>query len=1049
MSERIVYYGEINNELNKKLIEKAQNYISNNRSEDFYYILPSGNLLTKYRENLLKEFKGAINLNVITFDDIVEKLVNKRLYKKINDGFKEIILTNIVDKLYKEEKLSYYENQIGNEAFIKSLSYIIGEIKRSIITPENFKEGMIDKDKYEEIYYIYFEYQKFLENNNLLDTEEVFIKALDSLKNKTNIFDGLETIIIDGFFDFRSQELEIIESLSKRDINIHINIPYKFKRKFKTVEETLLFLKNIGFKTEVIDNENKGYFDKLSNLLFYNSKELLEKNKRLNLIKADNKSLEIRRIASEIKEILKAGHSADDIAIITNNLDEYRDIINEEFENCKIPISINKEINMEHSPIIKGILNIINLRKNNFDIESIINHIKSPYFYVNIDIDRDRLEFILYEIKNKYKDNNILNSLENEIKQLEFLKGATSDETLEKRIEELYKLKKIIKKIIEDISKIPLKSTPEDIVMVINNIVYDYEIEKNIKSLYDIHNDEDIYYRDMRSLDKLQDIFEQIINIFNLTEQGNVKIKEFNNILKILIDKEKIIISYGNRRGVNILTPSTSRGLLFNETYIIGLKEGNYPKIIKNNWFFNETAQEMFLNIGMNINTYEKAYDKETLLFLIALTRGHRKVTLSYSDGYNKNTSIPSVFIDALLSKFRGNSINDKINYEDLNIEYKLKDDLKYSLDTKELIRSLMYKHFNDEDISTPISMYNTIEDDTIKQIYEKIKVEKMRYSNSFNKYDGKLKDNIVVEDINNNMNDIFSISQLETYAECPMKYYFKYILKIKPIEKKEEFSSIEKGNIYHQVLAEFYTRYKQSIYGIINGKISTIEDINEKVSSIMDMALKNEGIIPKSDMWNIRLKFMVDKLVNLISKDINRLKEKKMYPLFFEYKFGYKGDFQINIGDNKIKLLGKIDRIDGNDSEFIIYDYKTSYGKKIKDILKGTSLQLPVYLMAIQNKNLNPFAAGYITIKDGKYSYPIVKKEYKELVNEKKGLNIDEWNDIINKTKNNIIKYVNGIKRGDFRVSPTNCSPYCPYQDICRYDKERISKKEGEYATY
>ena len=51
-----------------------------------------------------------------------------------------------------------------------------------------------------------------------------------------------------------------------------------------------------------------------------------------------------------------------------------------------------------------------------------------------------------------------------------------------------------------------------------------------------------------------------------------------------------------------------------------------------------------------------------------------------------------------------------------------------------------------------------------------------------------------------------YSISQLETYAKCPYKYFAERILFLQPLEEpSEEIEALEMGTILHNILYEFY----------------------------------------------------------------------------------------------------------------------------------------------------------------------------------------------------------------------------------------------------
>jgi len=138
MGEQIVNFGLINNDYREVLINKAKDYLKQNKGEKFCYILPTGKLLSQYREKLLEDLKGTFEFQVITFDDIVNKLLSKELYKEIDDATKESIISNIANQLHTEGKINYYKDLIEIEGFVKSVSYIIGEIKRSLISVEQW-----------------------------------------------------------------------------------------------------------------------------------------------------------------------------------------------------------------------------------------------------------------------------------------------------------------------------------------------------------------------------------------------------------------------------------------------------------------------------------------------------------------------------------------------------------------------------------------------------------------------------------------------------------------------------------------------------------------------------------------------------------------------------------------------------------------------------------------------------------------------------------------------------------------------------------------------
>ena len=110
MVDRIVYLGLYNNYKKEELFKKAINYLIEGRGDRFYYILPNGILLEDYRQRMIEEVGGAFDINLFTFDDIVDRLLEDRFYTLVDSNAKEIILYQIVNRLMEEGKLNYYRS---------------------------------------------------------------------------------------------------------------------------------------------------------------------------------------------------------------------------------------------------------------------------------------------------------------------------------------------------------------------------------------------------------------------------------------------------------------------------------------------------------------------------------------------------------------------------------------------------------------------------------------------------------------------------------------------------------------------------------------------------------------------------------------------------------------------------------------------------------------------------------------------------------------------------------------------------------------------------
>ncbi len=75
-------------------------------------------------------------------------------------------------------------------------------------------------------------------------------------------------------------------------------------------------------------------------------------------------------------------------------------------------------------------------------------------------------------------------------------------------------------------------------------------------------------------------------------------------------------------------------------------------------------------------------------------------------------------------------------------------------------------------------------------------------------------------------------------------------------------------------------------------------------------------------------------------------------------------------VGEETIKVSGQIDRVDiASDNTLIAYDYKLSTGSTKDDIKSGRSLQLPIYLEALERlifPDQQIAGGGYYVIRGG-----------------------------------------------------------------------------------
>ena len=118
MAKRIVYIGSCNNYKKGDLINRAITDLKNNRGNEFYYILPNGELLREYRSCFIGQVGQAFEINLFTFDDIVSRVLEGDFTHIIDNPTKNLILRNLIKSLTDEGMLTYYKNHYDMQGLL-------------------------------------------------------------------------------------------------------------------------------------------------------------------------------------------------------------------------------------------------------------------------------------------------------------------------------------------------------------------------------------------------------------------------------------------------------------------------------------------------------------------------------------------------------------------------------------------------------------------------------------------------------------------------------------------------------------------------------------------------------------------------------------------------------------------------------------------------------------------------------------------------------------------------------------------------------------------
>ncbi|HXI13513.1 MAG TPA: PD-(D/E)XK nuclease family protein [Thermoanaerobaculia bacterium] len=237
------------------------------------------------------------------------------------------------------------------------------------------------------------------------------------------------------------------------------------------------------------------------------------------------------------------------------------------------------------------------------------------------------------------------------------------------------------------------------------------------------------------------------------------------------------------------------------------------------------------------------------------------------------------------------------------------------------------------------------------------------RASDALTKWDGMI--SAPPEQIDPRFNGrVYSASQLEKMARCPIGHFFERILFIEPVEELERdpdlwLNPMEAGSLFHEVMETFM----KQLCG--TGERPTAASHRQKLHAVAEDAVARwRELVPPPN----ETAFQTRKDELLESCDVFLTVEEvdcsEVTPKYFEVGFGLGRDesadiamadpFVLDLGGGRVvKLRGQIDRVDFHDAsgQWDVWDYKSgsTFGYEGNGRLaRGTKIQHALYARAL-----------------------------------------------------------------------------------------------------
>lgn len=221
--------------------------------------------------------------------------------------------------------------------------------------------------------------------------------------------------------------------------------------------------------------------------------------------------------------------------------------------------------------------------------------------------------------------------------------------------------------------------------------------------------------------------------------------------------------------------------------------------------------------------------------------------------------------------------------------------------------------------------------------------------------------------------NSGLSVSAINKYNNCPLDYYYRYVLGFNEIKKDEDqMGAALYGNAVHLCLELLYEPYLNKLL-----TVDSIKTMESKITSTLIGVLEGKefNVAHQHGPNHVLFLAAIEMVKKVLRLDENRLKQgAEIIVLHNELKVN--NTLNVQIGENNIPVLfrGTIDRVEMVNGAMQLIDYKTGSVEiskmrlSLKNIMNNDKpFQLLLYAWLISNQLTGDWGASIWSLREGK----------------------------------------------------------------------------------
>ena len=980
---------------------------------------------------------------------------------------------------------------------------VVNNLKESGVYPDTLEEEVAfaeldEKAKLVDVTAIYKAYEEKLGVMGALDAADMFkmlrLRCSQPQFEKAfrALFPDVETVSLAGFDEFTHPELDFIRKLcAVKDLSVSLVFDFLpgNTELFGHLEENYKHFREIGFVDAGGKPMGAASMPMLTDQLrmpavqdavghlarnMFKKSEVVSRvdlSQHVVVAQVRNRVQEVELICKIIKKLVHERPERDlsRVCVAMFQPQLYTDTMRVVFPKYGIPVNITDRFALSRSPVVVAILALLQIPVRGFRREDVLRALRSPYFTFGTGksaIDYGNLVAVSSQLKITAGYSTWLKRIDTRChfltEEIERLVDEREKSSLMRDRSRLEKARADIQMVASWLDALTDQVIPRDFQRYLLELFDMLEIRKRLISGT---SDVSLIEKDARAFASFLDVVEQMMGLLEVQGEGKRphSLKYYLDQLNVAILKQRYNVREQFGNGVLVTAIEETRGLPLDVMIVAGLIDGEFPSVYQPEIFFSKQRQKE----REQRHAWQNRY-----LFYQAVTNWSDKLYLVYPEKDGDLELVRSTFLDAFQDVADVTEWKDSASipfWQDLFSE---EEALRYAAAFPD-----------DKDYAATFPEHLQAKLDAVKK---SIAVDRSRTeTHDLPHFEGIIGDRISLE-IRQSLallkERTYSVSQLESYGKCPYQFFAQRLLQLKVVEElEEELTPREKGSVLHEALFEFYTKRRDNnLPPITQCTDKQFEEGLAELTRITEQKLEQTEI--PDAFWDLEKETILGKpglRRGLLREflDTERQRTTTLEPRYFEVAFGPNVGFRrgkdsslsreetVRVGG--INLRGKVDRVEVDDVAFAIVDYKT--GKevaKIEDIRQGMSLQLPLYLYALEQlfhaapgSRRQPAAGLYYILREPvKIQVGIASAEYKGIavepsVKPKQLLATnEELRELIAEAVQMVNEYVENMAKGKFPLTTPDkvqkvCT-FCSYKTICRIQTVRRVASENKESV-